>query len=245
MGMTESKGSVVMTKHSKNLGEYEYDFRTRNLLDLLISDINGKYVMDVGSGAGNLLNMLRKKNKVIGLEPDSRLRNLCLEKNPHLNIIHCKAEDLNSDMVNDIEVATMIDVLEHIEDDYKALKNVNKVMQKGGVVIINVPCYEFLWGKKDIKYGHFRRYTRKSLKNVLEKNGFEIVKMRYWNMILLLPYIISEKLLNKELDSDKRYKPSLLQNVLNWWFKKIENNINFCFGLNLIVVGKKVSNGED
>ncbi|MBX9766731.1 MAG: class I SAM-dependent methyltransferase, partial [Bdellovibrionales bacterium] len=73
----------------------------------------------------------------------------------------------------------MHDVLEHIENDVQAVDRLAQFLKPGGTAVISVPALPSLFGFHDEQLGHFRRYTSKSLRTVLETR-FEIEKIRYF-----------------------------------------------------------------
>lgn len=91
--------------------------------------------------------------------------------------------------------------------------------------------------------GHFRRYRRKELEEKLQKAGFEIREIRYWNCIGLIPYVF-QKIFKVNIDS-VRYSSKnqrfakFVNSGLDFWFRLFENNIKMPFGLSLIAVGVK------
>ena len=82
------------------------------------------------------------------------------------------------------DLIAMLDVLEHIDDDAQALRQVHALMAKQGRFIVSVPAYPFLWTRHDEVAHHCRRYTRKSLVAKLEAAGFEVKFVSYFNTLL-------------------------------------------------------------
>lgn len=79
---------------------------------------------------------------------------------------------------------TCMDVIEHIEDDVKILKNIHSVLQPEGLLIISTPAHSFLYSAWDKSLGHHRRYSKQGLVNKLEKAGFNIVSASYgWSFL--------------------------------------------------------------
>jgi hypothetical protein len=74
-------------------------------------------------------------------------------------------------------------VVEHLEDDVSALRNIRGALQKNGRAIILVPNGPELYGSLDRVLGHYRRYTRDQLKNVCELAGFRVEKILKFNRI--------------------------------------------------------------
>jgi SAM-dependent methyltransferase len=73
-----------------------------------------------------------------------------------------------------VAAAGMFDVLEHIEDELAALRQVIKLLVTGGRLFLTVPAYSFLFSSDDRAAGHFRRYTISGLARALAKAGFRI-----------------------------------------------------------------------
>lgn len=230
----------------KGLGDLHYDFRNYNLIRLIASKINGESVLDIGCGSGFLLDILYKKGKkTFGIEPNKELVKSVRTINPKLKIFNAVAEDIDKYITQRVDVITMIDSLEHIEKDNIQIKKNSRHLNEKGQLIIVVPAFQFLYGKRDNNMGHYRRYSKKRLIQILSINGFKIISLRYWNMMGFLPYLFSEKILKKELNTELRTGKKkgifkkILNLILNLWFRYIENNISFGFGLSLICIAEK------
>jgi len=189
--------------------------------------------------------MLDKKGKkAFGIESNKDLIKLAKHNNPRLSILCCPAEHINK-LKEKVDTITTIDVLEHIKDDKLQVKKIYEYMDKGGQLIIIVPALKFLYGERDKKFGHYRRYSKKELYQKLSRQGFKIQHIRFWNMAGFIPYLFYEKVLKKDLNTNLRTKEKkgilnkTLSTLLNLWFKYIENNFDFGFGLSLICVATK------
>lgn len=232
-------------KFYSDLSELRYDFRNYNLTNLLAGLVEGQTVLDIGCGNGFLLSLLAQRGKdAYGVEPSEELVGLSRKFSPGLKVFRGAAEDIEELFDIKFDSVLLIDVLEHLENDAAQLRKIRGILKNNGTLVLVVPAYEFFYGNRDRKYGHFRRYSRRKLINLLEKSGFEIKSLRYWNMVGVLPYLIYEKILRRELSSYLRQRSGnifqrMLNGILNFWFKYIENNLNLGFGLSLICVAKK------
>jgi SAM-dependent methyltransferase len=83
-----------------------------------------------------------------------------------------------------VDVVLAFDVLEHIDDDSQALSEFARVLRPGAWLWVAVPCDMRLWSAHDEAVGHVRRYSRKSLVDVLLAAGFDVVDIRSWNVLL-------------------------------------------------------------
>ncbi len=235
-----------LLEHYEGIYEVAYDFRNENLTRLVASYVKKDgVVLDIGCGSGFLLDELSRKGmRAIGIEPNRDLIELSKKRNTSLAILEGRAEDIGALLKEKVRTAIMIDVLEHIEDDEGFLKTLASHIESGGEVIIVVPSYPFLYGLRDRKYGHWRRYSKRMLRRRLRGSGFSVMFIRNWNMLGVLPYAISEKIFRKELETSLRRKTDsalgrILQRILRAWFRWVENPINFGFGLSIVCIAEK------
>ncbi|NDU76077.1 methyltransferase domain-containing protein [Actinomadura sp. DSM 109109] len=77
------------------------------------------------------------------------------------------------------DLALALDVLEHVEDDRRAAAEVARVLRPGGTALVSVPCDMALWSAHDVALGRVRRYTRRTLVELLEGAG--LVLERVWS----------------------------------------------------------------
>ena len=80
-----------------------------------------------------------------------------------------------------------LNVLEHIEHDRAALDLVRSWLAPGGVLMLQVPAHQWLFGSIDTALGHWRRYTRRQLADVLVTAGFELVMRPRYLYALAIP----------------------------------------------------------
>ncbi|RLG11268.1 hypothetical protein DRN69_08010 [Candidatus Pacearchaeota archaeon] len=135
------------------------------------------------------------------------------------------------------DIVIMADVLEHIYNREDALYHIRRVLKNGGKLILTVPAHQWLYNKHDIFLEHFLRYGKKQLKDEIEYNGFETIKLRYWNSILF-PLLVLWKLFLSKNESDFRKLPKFL----NWILYKIlktEEIVTLPWGISLFGVFQK------
>lgn len=93
------------------------------------------------------------------------------------------------------DVALALDVLEHTDDE-AALGEIVRVLKPGGVVVVTVPAFSWLWSARDRLAGHRRRYTRTRLARLLRGANLQVVEIRYYQC-LLLPAFIASRLIGR------------------------------------------------
>src|SRR4029077_12266399 len=82
------------------------------------------------------------------------------------------------------DLVTALDVVEHIDDDLGALREMKRVIKPPGLLLLTVPAYRFLWGRQDDINLHKRRYVARELRSRLQAAGFEGLRLTYMNSIL-------------------------------------------------------------
>ena len=91
-----------------------------------------------------------------------------------------------------------VNVLEHISDDERELSTYRqKLAREKGVLCLFVPARPEIYAPIDKDFGHFRRYTRTELRQKLERAGFEILRLRYYNFIGYFAWWLSFCVLKK------------------------------------------------
>ena len=240
----EAQASENLSGLYENLGNIQNDFRNRNLYVLLTRQLKAVSLLDIGSGAGHFLNHARQKGlQTTGIEPNAALialsEKLYGSSSRTLNIGIDQIDRLGALRYDNI---TMLDVLEHIQDDVSLLKKLRHFLKKDGRLIILAPCYRHLYGIRDKKLGHYRRYERSELIAKLHAAGYEILRCRFWNMLGYFAYAISEKLLKKEIPTSLRTAgrknswQRFCVRALAAWLEIVENHIHLGFGLSLLCV---------
>lgn len=228
----------------------ENQFRQKALNDLVLRYIYGTTVFEVGCGSGILLKTLLAKRyqasgcDISSIQYDLARKRLKEAKLPSEVIYKVSLED-TSNWKRTFDTVICLDVLEHIKDDNKAIKLLTRLVKKGGRLIILVPANPLLWTERDIKYGHYRRYTKKTLKQLVVNNkSLKITSLRYWNSIgVIITWFLIK--LNIKIDTDRLISRNniLISNInklLGFWLKNVERYNIFPLGLSLLAVFKKV-----
>jgi len=131
----------------------------------------------------------------------------------------------------------MVNVLEHIEDDFAAARGLYDALKVGGALLIFVPALPFLFSKLDKIYGHYRRYTKPTLRSFVSAAGFVIEKLHYVDVAGVIPWW----LLNTILGKTSFHGPSLpvYDKCVVPVTRICESVLHPPFGKNLILVARK------
>jgi 2-polyprenyl-3-methyl-5-hydroxy-6-metoxy-1,4-benzoquinol methylase len=167
--------------------------KIRLLLDL-ISKEKIKSIMDAGCGSGYVSYFLSKKGySVWAVDKSKKILNSANKryKNKNLKFVNI---DLSKKVPNKkFDCILLLDVLEHVKDDLNFLKNIKKNLKKGGILIVKVPAYQILFGAHDKYLGHYRRYSKKGILNLVKSVGFKVEEIRYWDLVTFFATLILGK----------------------------------------------------
>jgi glycosyltransferase involved in cell wall biosynthesis len=200
----------------------------------------GRRVLEVGSGIGNVTKFLLDRELIIATDVEPKY--LALLKNTFgkykkfmiepLDISGTEMEHYRSYHIDSV---ICFNVLEHIEQDEKPLKNIFDLLESKGRLLLLVPSHPWLYGSLDQHLGHHRRYGKKELKNKLETLGFKVIFLKYFNRIGILGWFLNSKILRrKRLPSFQLRIYNLLVPLL-----KLEKFFPLPFGTSLLAVAEK------
>lgn len=150
---------------------------------------------------------------------------------------------LQSESVDEI---VALDVFEHIEDHAAAYREAARVLRPGGVLVMSVPAFRWLWGPHDVALHHFRRYTRAEVAMCLREAGLEPVRVSY-AIFLLFPLVILSRLIEKlkpgpaaaSLPKVPDWLNRALMNLVNMEAKPIRSGISLPWGSSVVAVARK------
>ena len=186
-----------------------YDFPQNNIF---LSDINPKY--------------LESLHQQYFDRPNIKIQKLNLASEIDFKKIKVKFDTIS-----------VINVLEHIEDDIQALHNLSLCLNKNRHLILLVPAYKFLFNCIDKEIGHFRRYEKQDIINLLSKTEFKLIKLFYFNAFSILGWYLNGNIFKK---------PVISKNALYFFDKlvpilKIVEKYVFrkSFGISMIVILQK------
>lgn len=211
---------------------------------LISSFLEGKKILEVGCGTGNLVQFLSGRNlEIIGTDYSNVYLEKARKKNPNVeffiaDLLH--KEEWNS-LRNSFDSVIASEVIEHIEDDLTALETIHSLLKPNGVLVLTVPAFNSLYSPIDKKIGHYRRYSKKSICMKMQKAGFKIEKTRYWNLLGLLGWLFTFKILKKDFKTTKKPFIGL---ILGKWLS-FESIIPMPIGLTVFVKAIKIGKEDN
>ncbi len=139
--------------------------------------------LDIGCGGGAMLAELAESMPAFGVDLSSDA--LGHAHNRGLNLLVSAEAGALPFASGSFSVALALDVLEHHARPEELLREVNRVLGPGGILIVTVPAFQWMWSYADHVLGHYRRYTKGRLANELSSCGFEIERVTYFHSWLL------------------------------------------------------------
>lgn len=205
----------------------------------------GARILDVGTSTGTNLRMLRDIgfSEVEGLDFSIEAIRYCAEK----GLGTVRQGDICAmpfeDSVFDLVLAT--DIIEHVEDDDRAVSEIARVLKPGGTVLVTVPAFQSLWGLQDRVAQHKRRYLRKELLTRLTEAGLSVKRCYYFNYVLFAPIWTARRLIDLfgvKMNSEAELNSPLVNRILDGIFTfdvKTAHLIRPPFGVSLLALAGK------
>lgn len=174
-----------------------------------ISPFLGRRILDVGCAIGNITQFYADRDLVIGVDVSPEELAVARErfagKNFEAYHMDVSSEDLLQFRSRNLDTAVCLNVLEHIEDDVHALRNMRDTLVPGGRLCLLVPVNKWLYGPMDAVDHHYRRYTREELNAKLAEAGLEIEHQNYFNMLGIAAWFFTNRVLRRSMAAPVQY----------------------------------------
>jgi SAM-dependent methyltransferase len=200
----------------------------KRLIQRVVKPPKKARILEVGCGTGHNLMMLKSFGRIEASELDRCARALA-NKRHRGRVREARLPDLSMFDRNGYDLIALLDVLEHVPDDLASLRAIHMRLRPGGALLLTVPANPWMWSAHDAAHHHFRRYTKKQLRELFLRAGLEVQLLSYFNS-LLFPLVaaarIADKITRKDSADDKL--PSAPVNAV----------LNKVFGLEAALVGR-------
>src|SRR5205085_9447491 len=200
-------------------------------------------ILDIGCGTGANLQMLSKFGVAEGVDVSDDALEFCRARG--LSTVKSGAAEALPYEEASFDLATGLDVVEHLDDDTAGLREMRRVLRPGGRALLFVPAFMFLWGVQDEVSNHRRRYTKAELTRVVHDAGLTVERITYANLTFFLPTLIGRtimRLFGLRPESEAHVNISALNGLFgsilgaeNWWLKRM----NFPFGVSIVCVARR------
>ncbi len=200
-------------------------------------------VLDAGCGTGGLLRFLPDRYQVAGFDASTEAVYLASKRKILAKRIAAGGIENIPFQDNSFDAVTCIDVLYHqlVQDELLALKELNRVLNHGGYLIVQVPAFECLRGGHDEAVHTRKRYTANEMSALLIQTGFSPLKVTYRYSWLFVPAFFIRRLSRGSARSDL-HPVSPRWNKIILGFNSLFENImasSFPFGTSVLAVARK------
>ena len=199
-------------------------------------------LLELGCGTGNVLGALGRFGQAVGMETHPDL--VAAARAAGLDV---REGRLPGDLVVEpgwAEVVLLLDVLEHLADEAAALETARRALTADGLLVVTVPAYQWLWSGHDVALGHRRRYTASRLRRVVERAGFRVLRVSYFNTLLFPALALMRAW--KQLAGDTTHDLRRPVPALNRWLERVfaleRHVVPRCalpFGASLLLVARR------
>lgn len=203
---------------------YWFNHRNEVILRVVRRFPPGGRIYDVGGGSGYVSLRLREAGfETLVIEPGPQGARAAHDRG--LPVVRAAFQDLQIEDAS-VPALGLFDVLEHIENDLEALRNLWRILPLGGRLYLTVPAHGALWSKEDDVAGHYRRYGAGSVSRVLRQAGFEVEFVSYFFSILVAPIFLFRALPSRlgvrraNQASETANEHSLPSNAIGVMFRK-------------------------
>ncbi|MEY2536723.1 MAG: hypothetical protein QOG67_463 [Verrucomicrobiota bacterium] len=172
----------------------------------------GRRIADVGCGLGNFTESLLDRDLYLGIDLDEELLAELMRNHQSDPQVQTMQIDLTSSdvpeklRVHAIDTILCVNVIEHIEDDRRAVRNLVESLPAGGHLCLLVPALPFLYGSLDKLDGHYRRYTKKTLTERVRDLPVDVIRDYYFNMLGVPGWFLKGRVLKQKTHTDDNYR---------------------------------------
>jgi SAM-dependent methyltransferase len=210
-----------------------------------------RLAVDIGCGSGrNMLLLSHCNDQVMGFDRSPAALELAVVRGFPVACADGQSIPLAD---SSVDLLCALDVLEHLDHDMCALSEFHRVLRPGGLLLVTVPAYRFLWSEHDEALMHRRRYAASELHVKLTRSKFLVLKRTYAVFFVFFPivfYRLFRGLFPKDPYAPRASHvilPALANNLLVALLK-IEawmmGAVNLPWGTSIVVLAQKVSDGH-
>jgi len=199
-------------------------------------------LLELGCGSGNVLAALSEFGEAVGMETHPEL--IAAARAAGLDVRSGRLPDDLGVVSGWADVALLLDVIEHVDDDVAALAAARRALAESGLLVVTVPAYRWLWSGHDEALGHRRRYTAARLRAVAERAGFTVLRVSYFNTLLfpLVALVRAWKSVRGDQTHDLRRPAAPVNRLLEALFafeRHLVPRVALPFGASLILIGRR------
>jgi SAM-dependent methyltransferase len=158
-------------------------------------------ILEIGCGTGHNFPMLGGFGHVDALELDDQMRAYA-ERRLGRKVMSAPLPELAGVPDRGYDLIGAFDVIEHIDDHHAALASIATKLKPGGKFVMTVPAHQWMWSAHDVVNHHKRRYSKRSLRKLIEGSPLRLEAIGYFNS-LLFPAAVAERVASKARGKDE------------------------------------------
>jgi SAM-dependent methyltransferase len=214
--------------------------RSEIIRSLLPAPAGDAFLLDVGCGWGGIAAELSPWGRVLGVDASEAARAEASHRG--VDVIAGSAESIPVED-GSADIVLCADVLEHLDDDAAAAREMRRVLKPDGIALVTVPAYPRLFGAHDRALEHRRRYTKRTLLAALEAGGLAVDRVTHFNA-LLLPIAFPARLMQRGRPAAAdagRQQAGRMNEMLYWVFRSergLVRRFNLPAGLSIAALAR-------
>jgi SAM-dependent methyltransferase len=219
--------------------------RARRLCDWMFDQYAGfatGAVAEIGAGIGTFTRRMVQAgaDSVLAIEPDPACQVALRKAFKDQPRVHAVAETLPDSpslaaLAGSLDLVVSQNVLEHIADDGAAMGSMAAALAPGGHLVALVPAHPRLFGELDRRFDHHRRYTRESLRRLVEAADLEVTDVYAFNLLGIPGWWVQSRRQAPSLDARSL---AVYESLLRLW-RPVEDRIRFPWGLSVIAHARR------
>jgi SAM-dependent methyltransferase len=206
--------------------------------DLIAPAIAGD-VLEIGCGTGNFTGLLaRRARSVMAVDLNPEYVKAAQQRwrgDPRIGFRCCDAT--TESWTSKFDTVVLLDVLEHVQNDVWFLRSLRKALRPAGTLIVKAPSGHWLYGTLDQAIGHYRRYSKRTLRFALQRAGCDATASFYFNRLGVLGWWLNGRVLQHKTPPAAQVKSI---EMLVPMLRRVERLAPLPFGLSLIAISRAV-----
>lgn len=222
--------------------------RRRIVLELLRRYLNPEKrrprFLDLGCGTGFMLQALEELGEPTGMDLSDEALEFAATRTRARLIKGSVPEDL-AGLREEFDAVLMLDLLEHLDEDGKAVAAASGLLAEGGILLLTVPAYRWLYSPRDRFHHHRRRYSRGEVREMVRRTGLSEVFTSYYNCFLFPLAAVQRlwcRLRGVDPGPDLKEPPRILNSLLESVFaaeRLLLGRFPLPWGLSVIALARK------
>lgn len=247
---------AMLPREYRVMFEIEHEYWWYRGLRALVDELLTRYaapdrsatILDAGCGTGKNLEMFLARGNAWGIDIAQeaiqfcRMRGIPADRALVASLLELPFPD------QFFELAFSFDVICNIQNDTAAFAEIRRALKPNGVLIAQLPAYQWLWSAHDVAVGHKYRYTARDLTEKIERAGLRVERITYLNT-LLFPLIALMRFARRPAagdgaESDLTPLPHVLNGGLSRLFRaemRYAATRNLPYGISLLVIARRVT----